>query len=73
MKRQVRDLKRSMRTIATAHGATVQIEHTRSGHFRSRFRLRGRAFDVISAATPSDWRQAKNHAAFIRRTLAASK
>jgi hypothetical protein len=66
---RLRDLKRNLSTLAAEYAATVEINHTRSGHYRATFTVRGKTVDVITSSTPSDRRHHRNNYALVRRLL----
>lgn len=69
--RRIRDLKRSLTTIAELFGATVEIEPTRGNHLRAVFRSSAVSISIVMACSPSDWRAQRNNEALARRKLRA--
>jgi hypothetical protein len=67
--RRYRDLKRTLATLADQYGASVAITPTWGGHFRATFAVGDRKAHAILAATPSDWRNARNDRTLVRRVL----
>jgi hypothetical protein len=70
MNARLRDLKRSLATVADEHGASVKMSITGGGHIRATFAVDGvRKADIIMASTPSNWRNGRNNEATVRRVL----
>jgi hypothetical protein len=72
MNARERDLKRTLKTLAAEHGASVKISTTGGGHIRARFAVGAKKADVYMAATPTDWRAGRHSAAMVRRALRAA-